>query len=83
MSDLDKMKARALDIVDPNNPYTLEDFNKEFGSKTKLTSEIESFKIKFNFINISNNEHIIRYRKRVVFIISVVLVYLIWERLYR
>jgi hypothetical protein len=34
-------------------------------------------------INISNNEHIIRYRKRVVFIISVVLVYLIWERLYR
>ena len=53
MYDLQKMKARALEIVDPSSPYTQEDFNKEFGGT--LEYEQDYFKLKFQFVNKSNN----------------------------
>jgi dUTP pyrophosphatase len=58
MFDLELMKARVLEIADPNNPYSQEDFNKEFG-KAGLgvsVSNPDFYKIKFGFANKSNNQ---------------------------
>ena len=53
MFDLDKMKAKVLEIADPDNPYTQEDFNKEFGV---ASYEPNSYKLRLEFSNKSNNE---------------------------
>jgi dUTP pyrophosphatase len=45
------MKDRILDIINPDNPYSQEDFNREFSSQFDLGSN----KIDFKFINTSNN----------------------------
>jgi len=56
MSDLEKMRARVLEIIDPNNPYTQEDFNKEFNRTGIVSSSSGSDnKLKFSFSNKSNN----------------------------
>jgi dUTP pyrophosphatase len=57
MFDISKMKARVMDIADPNNPYTQEDFNKEFGRDT-FTTPLDSgdlHKLNISFVNNSNN----------------------------
>jgi dUTP pyrophosphatase len=51
MFDVEKMRQRVLDISDPNNPYTQEDFDKEFSVKIA----IDDFKIKLKYVNNSNN----------------------------
>ncbi len=55
MFDIEKMKARVLEIADPNNSYSQEDFNKEFGGSFPII-ESDPYKIKLNFVNKSNNE---------------------------
>ena len=54
MFDIDLMRRRVLEIADPNNPYSQEDFNKEFGGNTN-TDNFKSFKLNFNFSNKSKN----------------------------
>ncbi len=54
MFDIEKMRQRVLEIADPNNPYTQEDFNKEF-SVMKLVPETD-YRIKLHFTNKSTNE---------------------------
>ena len=56
--DLDKMRARVLEIADENNPYSQEDFNNEFGGTGLATLETNQdfYKLKFNFVNKSTNE---------------------------
>lgn len=61
MSEIDKMRERIFDIADPNNPYTQDDFNKEFnlGAGNKPLMAIDNpdyYKIKLNFVNESNNQ---------------------------
>lgn len=52
MSDIvEKMRQRILEIADPNNPYTMEDFDKEF----KQTNAMADYKLQINFVNKSNN----------------------------
>lgn len=51
--DLELMKSRVLDIVDTTNPYTQEDFNKEFGGPN-INPDL--YKINFSFANKSTNE---------------------------
>jgi len=53
--DLDKMKAKVLEIADPSNPYSQADFNLEFGNVAS-TPDPDFYKIKFNFANKSTNE---------------------------
>ena len=55
MFDIDKMKQRVVEIADPNNPYTQEDFNKEFGVST-MTIAPNDLRIKLHFTNKSTNE---------------------------
>lgn len=58
MFDLELMKTRVLEIADPNNPYTQEDFNKEF-SNAGLVSPVANadyYKLKFGFVNKSSNQ---------------------------
>lgn len=57
MYDLEKMKVRVLEIMDPNNPYTQEDFNKEFNGTSVNSFEYdpEHYKLKFPYSNKSNN----------------------------
>lgn len=50
--DIDKMRARILDIADPNNPYSQEDFDKEF---TLKEFDLGQNKIPFKFSNKSTN----------------------------
>lgn len=54
MFNLDKMRAKVLEIADPDNPYTQEDFNKEFGNLTSTNPN--SYKLDIEFSNKSNNE---------------------------
>lgn len=51
MFDVEKMRRRVLEISDPNNPYTQEDFDKEFGVKIA----IDDYRIKLKYVNKSNN----------------------------
>lgn len=57
MFDIEKMRERVLEIADPNNPYTQEDFNKEFGGTMMNIAPISNdYRIKLYFTNKSNNE---------------------------
>jgi len=52
-----KMHSRLIDVIDPTNPYTQEDFDKEFANVSSTLSYAENFyKIPFKFANKSNNE---------------------------
>lgn len=56
MFDIELMRVRVLEIADPNNPYTQEDFNTEFGSSLATVTVNEDYgKINLEFVNTSNN----------------------------
>jgi dUTP pyrophosphatase len=52
MVNIEYMQQQMLRIVDPNDSYSEEDFNKEFSGPLANTDD---FKIKINFKNESNN----------------------------
>lgn len=52
-TELEKMRSRILDIADPNNPYTQEDFDNEF--KQEQSNAID-FRISLKFVNKSKNQ---------------------------
>lgn len=51
--DLEKMRQRVLDMNDPQNPYSQEDFNKEFNS----TPNLSDYKLDLKTCNKSDNEY--------------------------
>ena len=51
---IDKMKAKVLDIINPDVEYTQEDFNKEF-STTLAAPTNNTYKLDVKFLNTSNN----------------------------
>lgn len=53
MFNIEYMREKVLRMIDPNDPYTEEDFNSEFSQKN-LTNE-NPFKINVNFKNESTN----------------------------
>lgn len=53
MSNIELMRSRIMEIADPNNPYTQEDFDKEFSAGQTISPD--DFKIKFSFNNLSSN----------------------------
>jgi dUTP pyrophosphatase len=58
MNDLiEKMRARISQIADPEDPYTQEDFDKEFSDSTSKNISVDQdfWKIKLKFSNKSNN----------------------------
>ena len=55
MFDEAKIKERMLEVLDDNNPYSQEDFDKEFNSGTMSISPMEQYKIQFKFANKSTN----------------------------
>lgn len=55
MSEIEKMRARLLDVIDQNSGYTQEDFDKEF-SNTMNNKSDNDYRINFKFVNKSNNE---------------------------
>ena len=57
MINLDYMREQVLRMSDPNDPYTEEDFNKEFMGvgNSNLTINEDYFKLKINFKNDSTN----------------------------
>ncbi len=55
MFDISLMRQRVLEIADPSNPYTQEDFDKEFGQTMTIVSE-DTYKLKLHFSNQSTNE---------------------------
>ena len=55
MFDNEKIKARMLEVLDDNNSYTQEDFDKEFNINTMNIAPIEQYKIQFKFANKSTN----------------------------
>ena len=58
MGDLELMRQRVLEMADPNNPYSQEDFDKEFNGVTTSTiiSDQDYWKTKMLFVNKSNNQ---------------------------
>jgi dUTP pyrophosphatase len=55
--DLSLMKTRVLEIADPSNPYTQNDFEKEFGGfTTTINSNQKDYRQQINFKNESNNQ---------------------------
>lgn len=58
MDLIENMRKRIFDIADPNNPYTQDDFDKEFknnGNGIFLADNPDLYKIKLEFVNESNN----------------------------
>ncbi len=58
MDLIENMRKRIFDIADPNNPYTQEDFDKEFknnGNGIFLAENPDLYKISLKFVNESNN----------------------------
>jgi dUTP pyrophosphatase len=57
MIDINYMREKVLRMVDPDDPYTEKDFNKEFSSEgvSKLIKEDSYPKININFKNESKN----------------------------
>lgn len=57
MIDVNYMREKVLRMVDPDDPYTEQDFNKEFSIEgvTKLIDENSYTKININFKNESSN----------------------------
>ncbi len=57
MIDINYMREKVLRMVDPDDPYTEQDFNKEFSSEgvSKLIKEDSYPKININFKNESKN----------------------------
>lgn len=57
MIDVNYMREKVLKMVDPDDPYTEQDFNKEFSSEgvSKLIKEDSYPKININFKNESKN----------------------------
>jgi dUTP pyrophosphatase len=57
MEIVERMRARLLEVVDPNNPYTQEDFDQEFSNNmATITVDEDYYKIKLRFSNKSTNE---------------------------
>jgi dUTP pyrophosphatase len=56
MFDISLMRQRVLEIADPSNPYTQEDFDKEFGSTMNIAVDENHYKLKLHFSNQSTNE---------------------------
>lgn len=56
MFDISLMRQRVLEIADPSNPYTQEDFDKEFGSTMNIVVDEDLYKLKLHFSNQSTNE---------------------------
>lgn len=52
MFDMEYMRQQVLRMADPNDPYTEEDFNKEFSTSMGV---VDDFKIKINLKNESSN----------------------------
>lgn len=50
------MKSKFNEVLNPNSPYSHEDFVNEFGEITFEQSTAEFSKLKLNFVNESNNE---------------------------
>jgi len=57
MYDIEKMREKVLKMVDPNDPYTEDDFNKEFSGANiaNIAPNDDFYKMKINFKNESNN----------------------------
>jgi dUTP pyrophosphatase len=51
---MERMHAKILLLADPSSGYTQEDFDKEFNT-SKIVVDYDSHKIKFGFVNESNN----------------------------
>ena len=56
MFDISLMRQRVLEIADPSNPYTQEDFDKEFGATMNIAVDEDHYKLKLHFSNQSTNE---------------------------
>jgi len=53
MFDIEKMRQRVMEMADPKNPYSQEDFNAEFNQTTMTAFD---FRIPLKFTNKSTNE---------------------------
>jgi dUTP pyrophosphatase len=57
MFDLEYMREKIFEIADPDNPYTQQDFDKEFGStQSTISVDENAYKLLFQFSNKSTNE---------------------------
>ncbi len=56
MDEVNRIKDKLFESIDPNTSYTIEDFEKEFGSDWVTTSTANSYSIPLNFANTSTNE---------------------------
>ena len=54
--NIEKMRARVLEISDPSNSYTQADFDKEFGSIMGTMAPTKDYRIIINYVNESTNE---------------------------
>ena len=54
--NIELMRRKLMDVIDPNNPYTQEDFDKEFSSVNTVKFNEDFYKIKLAYSNNSNNE---------------------------
>lgn len=54
--NIEKMRARVLEIADPSNSYTQADFDKEFGSLVSTMAASKDYRIVINYVNESTNE---------------------------
>jgi len=54
--DVDKIREKLFEAIDPNNPYSLDEFNEEYTNVSHTAGVIETPKIPVKFINKSNNQ---------------------------
>lgn len=53
---MDEMTKKLFEAIDPNNDYSMDDFNAEY-SNVNTTFDTSTYKIPLNFVNKSDNEN--------------------------
>jgi len=53
--NIEEARHKLLNALDENHPYTMDEFNAEYGEEFTVSSDADIAKIPFNFVNESNN----------------------------
>jgi dUTP pyrophosphatase len=56
MNNTEELKNKLFKAIDPNDPYTYDEFISQYGSVTANYNVFDTYKLNVNFVNKSNNQ---------------------------
>jgi dUTP pyrophosphatase len=56
MNNTEELKNKLFKAIDPNDPYTYDEFISQYGSVTANDNVFDTYKLNVNFVNKSNNQ---------------------------